>query len=114
MARSSRELEHHHFTDNQLHYQRDTKTVMEYDIIHPLKIFDLAKSQGRFVYASAPMVRYSKLAFRQTVYSYGTDICWTPMVLAKEFNRSHFARDSGELLATSLQIRGKLLCSGES
>jgi tRNA-dihydrouridine synthase 4 len=36
-----------------------------------------------------------QLAFRQTVYAYGTDLCWTPMILAKEFNRNHFARDSG-------------------
>lgn len=68
--------------------------------MHPLKIFELAKDQGRFVYASAPMVRYSKLAFRQTVYSYGVDLCWTPMVLAKEFNRNQFARDSDFTLAS--------------
>lgn len=41
------------------------------------------------------MVRYSKLAFRQTVHHYGVDLCWTPMILAKEFNRNSFARDSG-------------------
>ncbi|KAI1631684.1 hypothetical protein F4809DRAFT_657566 [Biscogniauxia mediterranea] len=61
---------------------------------HPLKIFDAAKAQRRFVYACAPMVRYSKLAFRQTVRHYGADLCWTPMILAKEFNRSAVARDS--------------------
>ncbi|KAJ3563070.1 hypothetical protein NPX13_g8330 [Xylaria arbuscula] len=27
---------------------------------HPLKVFDVAKSQGRYLYACAPMVRYSK------------------------------------------------------
>lgn len=37
-----------------------------------------------------------QLAFRQTVHKYGVDLCWTPMILAKEFNRSSFARDSGE------------------
>lgn len=37
----------------------------------------------------------AQLAFRQTVHQYGTDLCWTPMILAKEFNRSEFARDSG-------------------
>jgi tRNA-dihydrouridine synthase 4 len=37
-----------------------------------------------------------QLAFRQTVHYYGTDLCWTPMILAKEFNRSSFARDGGE------------------
>lgn len=67
---------------------------------HPLKIFDLAKSQNRFLYACAPMVRYSKLAFRQTVRAYGTDLCWTPMILAKEFNRSSIARHSDFTLST--------------
>ncbi|KAK3341118.1 hypothetical protein B0T25DRAFT_522496 [Lasiosphaeria hispida] len=46
------------------------------------------------------MVRYSKLAFRQTVHEYGTDLCWTPMILAKEFNRNHFARDSDFTVST--------------
>ncbi|OAA64985.1 dihydrouridine synthase 4-like protein [Cordyceps fumosorosea ARSEF 2679] len=46
------------------------------------------------------MVRYSKLAFRQTVHHYGVDLCWTPMILAKEFNRSSFARDSDLTIGT--------------
>ncbi|TID04759.1 tRNA-dihydrouridine(20a/20b) synthase [NAD(P)+]-like [Colletotrichum higginsianum] len=70
------------------------------DRTHPLKIFDAAKSQDRFLYVSAPMVRYSKLAFRQTVHEYGTDICWTPMILSKEFNRNNFARDSDLTIST--------------
>ncbi|KAH8676170.1 dihydrouridine synthase 4-like protein [Xylariales sp. PMI_506] len=72
-----------------------------YQTAHPLKIFDAAKSQGRYVHACAPMVRYSKLAFRQTVHHYGTDLCWTPMILAKEFNRNQIARDSDLTVSTS-------------
>ncbi|KAG6178492.1 hypothetical protein E4U36_006358 [Claviceps purpurea] len=68
---------------------------------HPLKIFDACRKQDKFVYACAPMVRYSKLAFRQTVYQYGTDLCWTPMILAKEFNRNGFARDSDLTISTT-------------
>ncbi|KAL7942232.1 hypothetical protein V8C42DRAFT_332949 [Trichoderma barbatum] len=68
---------------------------------HPLKIFDAARRQDRFLYACAPMVRYSKLAFRQTVHKYGVDLCWTPMILAKEFNRNQFARDSDFTISTS-------------
>ncbi|KAI1460481.1 FMN-linked oxidoreductase [Annulohypoxylon moriforme] len=68
--------------------------------IHPLTLFDAAKSQNRLLYACAPMVRYSKLAFRQTVHHFGTDLCWTPMILAKEFNRSRFARDSDLTMST--------------
>ncbi|KAG0649876.1 tRNA-dihydrouridine(20a 20b) synthase [Hyphodiscus hymeniophilus] len=70
--------------------------------INPLKLFDIAKSQGRPLYAAAPMVRYSKLAFRQTVAEYGADLAWTPMILAKEFNRSIFARDSD--FTTSIKV----------
>ncbi|KAE8445820.1 hypothetical protein EG329_012878 [Mollisiaceae sp. DMI_Dod_QoI] len=62
--------------------------------INPLKIFDIAKAECRPLYAAAPMVRYSKLAFRETVALYGVDLTWTPMMLAKEFNRSAMARDS--------------------
>lgn len=29
------------------------------------------------------------------MHRYGVDLCWTPMILAKEFNRNSFARDSG-------------------
>ncbi|KAI0125577.1 tRNA-dihydrouridine synthase 4 [Xylariales sp. AK1849] len=72
-----------------------------YPTLHPLKIFDAAKSQDRYLYACAPMVRYSKLAFRQTVHHYNTDLCWTPMILAKEFNRSHIARDSDLTISTA-------------
>ncbi|KAK0383210.1 hypothetical protein NLU13_9123 [Sarocladium strictum] len=68
---------------------------------HPLKIFELCKKRDKFLYACAPMVRYSKLAFRQLVHHYGTDLCWTPMILAKEFNRNQFARDSDLTISTS-------------
>ncbi|POR36676.1 Uncharacterized protein TPAR_03128, partial [Tolypocladium paradoxum] len=68
---------------------------------HPLKIFDAARRQDKFLYACAPMVRYSKLAFRQTVHKYGAELCWTPMMLAKEFNRSSLARDSDLTISTS-------------
>ncbi|KAL2132511.1 hypothetical protein VTI74DRAFT_3701 [Chaetomium olivicolor] len=71
------------------------------ELIHPLKLFDIAKNEKRFLYTSAPMVRYSKLAFRKTVHEYGTDLCWTPMILAKEFNRNRFARDSDFTISTS-------------
>ncbi|KAF5867442.1 putative dihydrouridine synthase protein [Botrytis fragariae] len=61
---------------------------------NPLTLFSIAQKEKRPLYTCAPMVRYSKLAFRETVAQYGVDLCWTPMILAKEFNRSVFARDS--------------------
>ncbi|CAO3642404.1 unnamed protein product [Mucor hiemalis] len=42
----------------------------------------------------APMVRYSKLAFRELVRKYNTDIVYTPMILADVFKNSEFARSS--------------------
>ena len=102
----------------------------QFPLYSPLKLFDMAKSQGRYLYVSAPMVRYSKvfplqktacycvrdvlnirnllkiyllnhahthslkLAFRQTVHSYGADLTFTPMILSREFNRSPIARSS--------------------
>ncbi|XP_053321672.1 tRNA-dihydrouridine(20a/20b) synthase [NAD(P)+]-like [Spea bombifrons] len=42
----------------------------------------------------APMVRYSKLAFRSLVRKYGCDLCYTPMIVAADFVKSAKARDS--------------------
>ncbi|TRY87875.1 hypothetical protein DNTS_006226 [Danionella cerebrum] len=42
----------------------------------------------------APMVRYSKLAFRSLVRKYDCDVCFTPMIIAADFMRSAKARDS--------------------
>jgi len=42
----------------------------------------------------APMVRYSKLAFRRLVRKYGADLCFTPMIVADAFVKSVKARDS--------------------
>ncbi|KAK4465538.1 tRNA-dihydrouridine synthase [Cladorrhinum samala] len=76
------------------------EVLSDQEYIHPLKLFDIAKNEKRLLYTSAPMVRYSKLAFRQTAHQYGTDLCWTPMILAKEFNRNNFARDSDFTIST--------------
>ncbi|GAB7363125.1 hypothetical protein MBLNU230_g3414t2 [Neophaeotheca triangularis] len=40
------------------------------------------------------MVRYSKLPLRNLVRSYACDVTYTPMILAHEFIRSNYARDS--------------------
>eukprot|EP00834_Sanchytrium_tribonematis_P006489 NODE_482_length_6938_cov_0.582541.p2 type:complete len:294 gc:universal NODE_482_length_6938_cov_0.582541:2327-3208(+) len=46
-----------------------------------------------FVKMQAPMVRYSKLAFRELIRDYNVDITTTPMILAKEFHRNQKARE---------------------
>ncbi|POY72919.1 hypothetical protein BMF94_4080 [Rhodotorula taiwanensis] len=53
---------------------------------------------------TAPMVRYGKLPFRETVAQYDTHLVWTPMMLAAEFSRSAPARDSE--FSTSKTERG--------
>lgn len=42
----------------------------------------------------APMVRYSKLAFRMLVRLYDCDIAYTPMIMADSFSSSATARDN--------------------
>ncbi|XP_048863870.1 tRNA-dihydrouridine(20a/20b) synthase [NAD(P)+]-like isoform X1 [Brienomyrus brachyistius] len=50
--------------------------------------------RGKVVKICAPMVRYSKLAFRSLVRKYDCDVCFTPMIIAADFMRSAKARDS--------------------
>ncbi|KAJ3260639.1 tRNA-dihydrouridine(20a/20b) synthase [NAD(P)+]-like protein [Boothiomyces macroporosus] len=42
----------------------------------------------------APMVRYSKLPFRQLVRDYNVDLCYTPMILADVFKHSQMSRQA--------------------
>ncbi|EOR02125.1 tRNA-dihydrouridine(20a/20b) synthase [Wallemia ichthyophaga EXF-994] len=52
----------------------------------------------------APMVRYSKLPFRELCGGYNTHITYTPMMLSTEFSRSEYARASD--FSTSSSERG--------
>lgn len=62
---------------------------------HPLRIFAQAKKNGEAVCIVGPMVRYSKLPFRETVRSLSPNvIIYSPMILAREFVRTGIARDS--------------------
>ncbi|XP_068963096.1 tRNA-dihydrouridine(20a/20b) synthase [NAD(P)+]-like isoform X3 [Petaurus breviceps papuanus] len=56
----------------------------------PMEMFH----SGNLVKICAPMVRYSKLAFRTLVRKYNCDLCYTPMIVAADFVRSIKARDS--------------------
>lgn len=59
----------------------------------PSKLLRRTKTEkGRPAFISGPMVRYSKLPFRELVRNYNTDIVYTPMILAREFVRNGFAR----------------------
>lgn len=52
------------------------------------------RDKGRPAYIAGPMVRYSKLPFRELVRHFNTDIVYTPMILAREFVRNETARVS--------------------
>nr|XP_045596403.1 tRNA-dihydrouridine(20a/20b) synthase [NAD(P)+]-like [Procambarus clarkii] len=56
----------------------------------PLELF----KHKELVTISAPMVRYSKLAFRSLVRKYGCDLCFTPMIISDCFLQSIRARHS--------------------
>jgi tRNA-dihydrouridine synthase 4 len=47
----------------------------------------------KYLKISAPMVRYSKLSFRQLVRDYQVDLAFTPMILADVFKCSHFSKE---------------------
>ncbi|KAK6458747.1 dihydrouridine synthase [Scheffersomyces xylosifermentans] len=62
---------------------------------NPLRILKTIRAtQNRPAFIAGPMVRYSKLPFRELVRNYNTDIVYTPMILAREFVRNNVARAS--------------------
>lgn len=60
--------------------------------MNPIDIFKKCNSSGRPAYVAGPMVRYSKLPFRELVRRYNADLVYTPMILAREFVRNEVAR----------------------
>ncbi|CAI4230338.1 unnamed protein product [Auanema sp. JU1783] len=50
--------------------------------------------KDRPLFYLAPMVRYSKLPFRELVRKYDVDCCYTPMIYAKNFLESEYCRKS--------------------
>lgn len=58
----------------------------------PINIIKRCQKEGRPVFVAGPMVRYSKLPFRQLVRDYKCDIVYSPMILAREFVRNEVAR----------------------
>ncbi|KAK9465818.1 hypothetical protein V1512DRAFT_254037 [Lipomyces arxii] len=58
-----------------------------------LSLFEMARREDRPLYIAAPMVRYSRLPFRLLVQRhFAVDISYTPMMIAREFKNSKFAR----------------------
>ncbi|XP_015261568.1 PREDICTED: tRNA-dihydrouridine(20a/20b) synthase [NAD(P)+]-like isoform X2 [Gekko japonicus] len=62
----------------------------QHQLRSPVNLFQ----SGNIVKICAPMVRYSKLAFRTLVRKYNCDLCYTPMIIAADFVRSVKARHS--------------------
>lgn len=82
--------------DLTLHQQPNLSTLEPRNPDHnPLKIIKNAKKElGRPAFIAGPMVRYSKLPFRELVRNFNCDIVYTPMILAREFVRNEVARYS--------------------
>ncbi|ODQ82926.1 hypothetical protein BABINDRAFT_170040 [Babjeviella inositovora NRRL Y-12698] len=59
---------------------------------NPLNIFKKCAAESRPAFICGPMVRYSKLPFRELVRHFKADIVYTPMILAREFVRNDIAR----------------------
>ena len=57
------------------------------------KLSERSKELGNPMRISAPMVRYSKLPFRELLRLYSTEICYTPMMLSDSFTKSQKYRD---------------------
>ncbi|EDQ91533.1 uncharacterized protein MONBRDRAFT_31519 [Monosiga brevicollis MX1] len=59
-----------------------------------MALFVAARDEKRYLRVSAPMVRYSRLAFRRTVRKHGIDLAYTPMIVADSFTKSQWAREA--------------------
>lgn len=64
--------------------------VKDFNFATPLELF----KEKKVVKICAPMVRYSKLAFRKLVRQYECDLAFTPMIISDSFIKSLKARDS--------------------
>lgn len=93
MATIEQELDTLSLNETNNTYIHEPKLLTE--VNDPLYIIKTRlKTHGRPATISGPMVRYSKLAFRQLCHYYDTDITYTPMILAREFVRNKNARIS--------------------
>ncbi|XP_028162460.1 tRNA-dihydrouridine(20a/20b) synthase [NAD(P)+]-like [Ostrinia furnacalis] len=66
-----------------------------------VELFDEAKTNNSYVKICAPMVRYSKVQFRTLVKNYGTELTFTPMILADSFCQNSKARTNEFSTTTS-------------
>lgn len=58
------------------------------------QLYSSARERDTFVRVSAPMVRYSRLPFRQLVREFGAELVYTPMLISDSFIQSESARDA--------------------
>ncbi|KAI9104727.1 hypothetical protein DFS34DRAFT_575574 [Phlyctochytrium arcticum] len=54
---------------------------------------DVRDGKKKYLKICAPMVRYSKLPFRELVRQYDVDLAYTPMILADVYKHSKISRD---------------------
>ncbi|XP_066490106.1 tRNA-dihydrouridine(20a/20b) synthase [NAD(P)+]-like isoform X2 [Tiliqua scincoides] len=73
-----------------LYVTKQSREIVQQPQRNPVDLFH----SGSVVKICAPMVRYSKLAFRTLVRKYNCDLCYTPMIVAVDFVSSVKARHS--------------------
>ncbi|KAJ3021837.1 UNVERIFIED_CONTAM: tRNA-dihydrouridine(20a/20b) synthase [NAD(P)+]-like protein [Siphonaria sp. JEL0065] len=65
---------------------------MHASYIGVLQKLEERKKEGSYLRIGGPMVRYSKVAFRETCRLYDTDVSYTPMILSDVFKYSDISR----------------------
>lgn len=58
------------------------------------QLYSTKRQNNDFVRVCAPMVRYSRLPFRQLVREFGAELVYTPMLISDSFIQSKSARDA--------------------
>eukprot|EP00055_Hartaetosiga_balthica_P005197 m.14885 g.14885 ORF g.14885 m.14885 type:complete len:385 (-) comp4388_c0_seq1:120-1274(-) len=82
------------FDDDCCDHHDSNELIVEREPVDFLNLFQRRKKEGGFTRVCAPMVRYSKVAFRNVVRRHGVDVVFTPMIVADTFSKSDRARQA--------------------
>ncbi|KAJ3153390.1 tRNA-dihydrouridine(20a/20b) synthase [NAD(P)+]-like protein [Geranomyces michiganensis] len=80
-------------TDEEESYRDPTHIPPRKSAVTLMREVKERKGNNGYMAICAPMVRYSKLPFRELVRTYGVDLAYTPMILADVYKHSTYSRD---------------------